>query len=272
MPVVVCGTRLHGDRNGLLCFTFILASWLYSLYTLTYVIIPNFYDNEYQFYMICVVVVICGMNLATILHANRSDPGKVFRVGNADALGWKYCDICQNHKPPRSHHCSRCGRCSRKMDHHCNWINNCVGEDNLALFFRFLFYSFIQSFTSLVFCMVYFLDLIPPCPTCQPIALDNLFNIKIQIGCNTLISGFFALFTFIMFWDRVLLVAADVTTIELIQDRSVMSAKLYHPKTPAFFRQMEKLCGSAFCLVWLIPCHKPRIRPEYEKQGLLYNV
>ena len=34
-------------------------------------------------FIFIVVVVICGMNLATILHANRSDPGKVFRVGNA---------------------------------------------------------------------------------------------------------------------------------------------------------------------------------------------
>lgn len=31
----------------------------------------------------------------------------------------RWCRICLAHKPPRSHHCSYCGRCILKMDHHC---------------------------------------------------------------------------------------------------------------------------------------------------------
>ncbi|KAK4051867.1 Palmitoyltransferase [Microbotryomycetes sp. JL201] len=41
-------------------------------------------------------------------------------------------------KPPRAHHCRKCGACTLKMDHHCPWVNNCVGHGNYGHFIRFL--------------------------------------------------------------------------------------------------------------------------------------
>lgn len=32
--------------------------------------------------------------------------------------GWRTCRKCHTGKPPRTHHCSVCGRCVMKMDHH----------------------------------------------------------------------------------------------------------------------------------------------------------
>ncbi|KAK5650884.1 hypothetical protein RI129_001913 [Pyrocoelia pectoralis] len=55
----------------------------------------------------------------------------------------QWCGVCQGYKAPRSHHCRKCGRCVLKMDHHCPWINNCVGWGNHAHFTAFLFFAVV---------------------------------------------------------------------------------------------------------------------------------
>ncbi|XP_050235681.1 probable protein S-acyltransferase 12 [Mercurialis annua] len=56
----------------------------------------------------------------------------------------RYCNHCQNGKPPRCHHCSVCQRCVLKMDHHCVWVVNCVGAWNYKFFLLFLLYTFLE--------------------------------------------------------------------------------------------------------------------------------
>ncbi|XP_067931541.1 palmitoyltransferase ZDHHC16-like [Watersipora subatra] len=50
------------------------------------------------------------------------------------------CKSCIVPKPPRTHHCSVCKKCVLKMDHHCPWINNCVGHYNHRYFYLFCVY------------------------------------------------------------------------------------------------------------------------------------
>ena len=51
----------------------------------------------------------------------------------------RFCRKCTAWKPERCHHCSVCGRCVLKMDHHCVWVANCVGAYNYKFFLLFLF-------------------------------------------------------------------------------------------------------------------------------------
>uniref|UniRef100_A0A6A7FV22 Palmitoyltransferase n=2 Tax=Hirondellea gigas TaxID=1518452 RepID=A0A6A7FV22_9CRUS len=55
----------------------------------------------------------------------------------------RYCEKCCHIKPDRCHHCSVCGECVLKMDHHCPWVNNCVSFTNYKFFVLFLGYAFL---------------------------------------------------------------------------------------------------------------------------------
>ena len=48
------------------------------------------------------------------------------------------CADCEVVRTDRSRHCSICQRCVERFDHHCPWINNCVGLDNHGVFMTYL--------------------------------------------------------------------------------------------------------------------------------------
>jgi hypothetical protein len=68
----------------------------------------------------------------------HSTKGHTFRGQPYHHVPW--CRTCDKAKPPRTHHCSLCGTCVLKMDHHCPWINGCVGYHNQRYFILFLLY------------------------------------------------------------------------------------------------------------------------------------
>ncbi|KAM9348261.1 palmitoyltransferase ZDHHC23-A-like isoform 3-T3 [Symphorus nematophorus] len=43
---------------------------------------------------------------------------------------WSRCPVCKVMRPPRAGHCRTCGSCVLRLDHHCIWINSCVGQAN----------------------------------------------------------------------------------------------------------------------------------------------
>ncbi|GFF85047.1 palmitoyltransferase akr1 [Aspergillus udagawae] len=86
------------------------------------------------------------------IYSMIEDPGFVLKTGSRNQQRavinglfeqWKFdeenfCVFCMVRKPLRSKHCKRCSRCVAKHDHHCPWIDNCVGANNLRHFVLYI--------------------------------------------------------------------------------------------------------------------------------------
>lgn len=124
------------------------------------------------------------------------------------------CQHCQRTRPPRAHHCRRCGTCVLRMDHHCPWIGGCVGAENYQYYYNTVFWGLLLSTYVIVSMAVLFARGIKSqkgLPWSERIRGWNVDGYMISVF---VISFFFFLFTGSLFIMHTYLSGHNLTSIE----------------------------------------------------------
>ena len=106
------------------------------------------------------------LNLFFFALTAMTEPGYI-RNENVDFMemlnvidSTQLCPDCETIRTSRSRHCSVCGYCIERFDHHCPWINNCVGIRNHNYFFMYVLTQAIvvySAFSEGIYAMCCFL-------------------------------------------------------------------------------------------------------------------
>uniref|UniRef100_A0A4X1TFH3 Palmitoyltransferase n=1 Tax=Sus scrofa TaxID=9823 RepID=A0A4X1TFH3_PIG len=174
------------------------------------------------------------------------------------------CPKCCSIKPDRAHHCSVCKRCIRKMDHHCPWVNNCVGENNQKYFVLFTMYIALISLHALIMVGFHFLHCFEEDWTkCSSFSPPTTVILLILLCFEGLL---FLIFTSVMFGTQVHSICTDETGIERLQRK-------HQPRErTGSWESVKETFGGDFSLNWCNPfsgpCHpKPLSDRDWVRQA-----
>lgn len=247
------------DGCGIACA---IVTWflvLYAEFVVLFVMLIPSRDYVYSVINGIVFNLLAFLALASHCRAMLTDPGAVPK-GNAtkefiESLQLKpgqvvyKCPKCCSIKPDRAHHCSVCKRCIRKMDHHCPWVNNCVGENNQKYFVLFTMYIALISLHALIMVGFHFLHCFEEDWTkCSSFAPPTTVILLILLCFEGLL---FLIFTSVMFGTQVHSICTDETGIEQLKKEERRWAK----KTK--WMNMKAVFGHPFSLGWASPFATP---------------
>jgi palmitoyltransferase len=195
--------------------------------------------------------ILLGLAASSHLKCVLTDPGTT-PLNSASGDEKDLCLRCYAVKGSRVHHCSTCGRCVMRMDHHCPWVNNCVGYYNQKLFILFLFYTelaCLYTFALLALRATY-------CPfnPASEVCFIHRRELSLQMClgiCAFFLNLVFALFLGAMLQDQLYCVINNTSGIDLLQKKPIEKRPL---KT-----NFEEVFGGRLSLKWFVPTSVPPI-------------
>ncbi|CAD8085377.1 unnamed protein product [Paramecium sonneborni] len=136
-----------------------------------------------------------------------------------------YCDICEAYVNENTKHCKHCNRCCKDFDHHCKWVNNCIGKVNYKIFMVMVTSTMLQFFYTLI---IYIRIIVLYNTEQQKLLIDNEIqkfhfydendlDIKYTLSIVMLIDSFiFSILLLQLFIFHIYLRIKGITTYEFI--------------------------------------------------------
>ncbi|XP_074644609.1 palmitoyltransferase ZDHHC3-like isoform X2 [Tubulanus polymorphus] len=250
------------DICGIICAVLTWMLVLFAEYVVNFVmLIPMNYTHPiYATINALIFNMLSFLAVASHVKAMITDPGTVprgnatkeniMRMGFTDGQVIYKCPKCCSIKPARAHHCSICRRCVKKMDHHCPWVNNCVGENNQKFFVLFTVYICLISCHAMYMAVTHFVMCIgsdwTDCMRFSPAATTILL---IFLIFEALLFG---IFTAVMFGTQMSAICSDETGIEQLKREQPSWEK------QSKWLSMKGVFGHPFSIQWFSPFHLPK--------------
>ncbi|XP_076779705.1 palmitoyltransferase ZDHHC4 isoform X1 [Arvicanthis niloticus] len=140
----------------------------------------------------------CAANPGTITKANESLLLHVYKFDDVMFPKNSRCSTCDLRKPARSKHCRVCDRCVHRFDHHCVWVNNCIGAWNTRYFLIYLLTLMASAATIAIVTAAFLLRLVAVSDLYQETYLDDLGHFQ-AVDTVFLIQHLFLAFPRIIF-------------------------------------------------------------------------
>lgn len=145
------------------------------------------------------------------------------------------------------------------MDHHCPWINNCVGERNQKYFLQFLVYVGILALYSMALILMSWLR---PCEHCSTDMADAQARLLHSV-LLFLESALFGLFVVCIMVDQMHAILYDETAVEQVQQKGRQSMR---PKMAL----LKDVFGRGPVFMWFLPCVS--VSRKYDTPLLSHDV
>uniref|UniRef100_A0A673BCW6 Palmitoyltransferase n=1 Tax=Sphaeramia orbicularis TaxID=375764 RepID=A0A673BCW6_9TELE len=224
--------RCRRDPCGVICLILTYFSVFYADYVvIQYVLIPVWCTLHGSVFNLILLLLLACHSKAVFSDRVRMVPlpdtaidfsdlrSQSSRMNERGCEGWTVCSRCETYRPPRAHHCRVCQRCIRRMDHHCPWINNCVGELNQKYFIQFLFYTGMASLYSLVLVVSAWVWRIR---NEREGDVDKEGEDTAHYIILLVESVLFGVFVMVIFYDQLVSIITDETPIEQMRNRLMM--------------------------------------------------
>ena len=148
------------------------------------------------------------------------------------------CRSCYVVRPINVHHCTICHSCVLEQDHHCPWVNNCVGLFNKKYFILFNFYAILSVVYSFIIFGYYALYK----------HLQFFYNNNIYIICSIffiIIGIIYGAFTTILLVEQYTNINHDCNLCDY--NNGILLEK------STFRQQLLIIFGDKFSLKWFLP-------------------
>ncbi|CAJ0942372.1 unnamed protein product, partial [Mesorhabditis belari] len=189
--------------------------------------------------------------IAQILQRYAAQEKLPIRMRSYDGGGQflRYCPKCHCLKPDRSHHCSMCGQCILKFDHHCPWVNTCVNYHNYKFFLHFLGYGIALCLFGFLTDMQYFIRFWK----------NDIHEGRTDVGKFHMlflffVSGMFSLSLGGLFFYHLYLVARNRTTIESFRPPMLSAGEDKHAFNMGIRANFRQVFGPR-PLFWFLPVY-----------------